>query len=90
MAKRKVEEKGNIKHMQRINTLLSIGTLICIHNGLCFFLNLFYKAVKTVVCMVVTVIFNALSTVRTTCVTYNLENVLHVNLDGQENRVLQI
>lgn len=40
--------------------------------------------------MVVTVIFNALSTVRTTCVTYNLENVLHVNLDGQENRVLQV
>lgn len=40
--------------------------------------------------MEVTVIFNALSTVRTTCVTYNLENVLHVNLDGQENRVLQV
>lgn len=89
MAKRKVEEKGNIKQMQRINTLLSIGTLICIHNDLCFFFKLFYKAVKTVVCMVVTVIFNALSTVRT-CVTYNLENVLHVNLDGQENRVLQV
>lgn len=40
--------------------------------------------------MVVTVIFNALLTVRTTCVTYNLENVLHVNLDGQENLVLQV
>lgn len=40
--------------------------------------------------MVVTVIFNALLTVRTTCVAYNLENVLHVNLDGQENLVLQV
>lgn len=51
---------------------------------------LFYKAVKIVVCMVLTVTYPAQSIVRTTCVTYKLETVLHVNLDGQESLVSQV
>lgn len=83
MARKNVEEIENIKHIQRINTLLHI------FNDLCFF-NLFYKAVKIMVCMVETVTDHALSTVRTTYVTYNLDTVLHVHLDGQENCVIQV
>lgn len=83
MARKNVEEIENIKHIQRINTLLHI------FNDLCFF-NLFYKAVKIMVCMVETVTYHAPSTVRTTYVTYNLDTVLHVHLDGQENRVIQV
>lgn len=83
MARKNVEEIENIKHIQRINTLLHI------FNDLCFF-NLSYKAVKIMVCMVETVTDHALPTVGTTYVTYNLDTVLHVHLDGQENRVIQV
>lgn len=54
------------------------------------FVNDFMKGVKNLVCMAVDVTFNALSTVRPVCVTFNLETVLHVNLDGQESLVSQV
>lgn len=54
------------------------------------FVNDFMKAVKNLVCMAVDVTINALSTVRAVCVTFNLETVLHVNLDGQESLVSQV
>lgn len=51
---------------------------------------LFYKAVKIVVCMSVIVTFNAPSNARTTCVTYKLATVLHVNLNGLGRLVFQV
>lgn len=50
----------------------------------------FHKAVRMLHGMAVTVTYHALSTVRTNCVTYNLDTVLHVILDGQEALVLQV
>lgn len=49
----------------------------------------FYKAVEILVCMAITVTYHAQSNVRT-CVTYNLETVLHVHLDGMGRHVLQV
>lgn len=54
------------------------------------FVDYFTKAVENLVCMAVTVTYHAPSTVRTTCVTYNLDTVLHVNLDGLESLVSQV
>lgn len=54
------------------------------------YVYLFYKAVRMLPCMAVTVTDHAQLTVRTTHVTYNLENVLHVNLDGQEHLVKRV
>lgn len=54
------------------------------------YVYLFYKAVRMLPCMAVTVTDHAQLTVRTTHVTYNLDTVLHVHLDGQETPVLQV
>lgn len=54
------------------------------------FYFLFPKAVKIMMCMAVTVIYHALPIVNTTGVTYSLDTVLHANLDGLVQIVLQV
>lgn len=48
------------------------------------------KDVTNLECMALTVTHLAPQTARTTCVTYRMERVLHVNLDGLELHVIQV
>lgn len=48
------------------------------------------KDVTNLECMALTVTHLALQTVRTARVTYRMERVMHVNLDGLELHVIQV